>query len=244
VVWALPSTTAPAARRRATDAASAVALVWNAGAAPQVVVAPATWKMSLMPTGIPCSGPRRRPARASSVRSRAVARAPASSTDTHACTDSSRAAMACRHPSRSAVGDSVPSAMRRAASTTESDAGSFASMAKDHAGRGRALSRRRHRRKCGGAAFHSRGHFVTQPRKPRGKTDFVVREQALDSTSEGPLVQDLPPGRCTDQAGSRAGERYGVSVPSPPIRRTGHPILGLPGHTEVGTAPARYGRNR
>ena len=194
MVWTLPRTMAPAARRRATDVASAVAAVWKAGAAPQVVVMPATWKMSLIATGIPCSGPRRRPARASSVRSRAVARAPGSSTETHACTASSVAAMRCRHASSSADGVSAPSAMRREASETERSVGSFASMAKDHAGRARSLSRRRHTAESAvDSRSIRRGHFVTQPRKPRGKLGAGAREQAIDSTSDRSLVQDLPP---------------------------------------------------
>src|SRR5439155_34256 len=72
VVTVLPRMIAPAARRRATAAASAPGRVWAKGLAPPVVGMPATSKMSFTPTGTPCSGPRSFPARASARRSRAV----------------------------------------------------------------------------------------------------------------------------------------------------------------------------
>src|SRR5205807_2058735 len=64
VVWVLPRMTAPAARRRATAVESFEGRVWANSRAPAVVGMPATSKMSLIPIGTPCSGPRTPPARA------------------------------------------------------------------------------------------------------------------------------------------------------------------------------------
>src|SRR5438093_1128065 len=55
--------------------------------------------MSLMPSGTPCNGPSRRPARTSSSRRRAAARAPSASTVTQAFSSSSVAAIRRRHAS-------------------------------------------------------------------------------------------------------------------------------------------------
>src|SRR5580704_1620709 len=61
-VDSLPSTIAPAPRRRSTHTASAVAMLSINTFEWQVVGRPATSMMSLIPTGTPCSGPRGRPA--------------------------------------------------------------------------------------------------------------------------------------------------------------------------------------
>src|SRR5437867_988263 len=120
VVTVLPRTIAPAARSRVTAVASTLGRVWAKGRAPPVVGRPATSKMSLTPTGTPCSGPRSRPSRASASRSRAVARAPRSSTCAHALRPPSRARMRARHASTSSTGLKVPTRIAAAASRTPS----------------------------------------------------------------------------------------------------------------------------
>src|SRR5687768_4695016 len=124
VVAVLPRITAPAARSRATDAASRSGRVWKCGRAPAVVGMPATWKMSFTPPGTPCSGPSARPARTSSSRCRAAARAPASSTCTHAFNPPSSARMRARHASTRSADASMRSRTARAASATPSAVGS------------------------------------------------------------------------------------------------------------------------
>ncbi len=57
VVVTLPRITAPAARSRATEAASVPGRRWAKAAAPARVGIPATSKMSLSATGTPWSGP-------------------------------------------------------------------------------------------------------------------------------------------------------------------------------------------
>src|SRR5215469_10761425 len=61
-VASLPSTIAPAPRRRDTHTASAAATLSISTFEWHVVGRPATSMMSLMPTGTPCNGPRGRPA--------------------------------------------------------------------------------------------------------------------------------------------------------------------------------------
>ena len=63
---ALPMTTAPARRRRATIVASAVATLPAMAGLAAVVGTPATSMLSLIATVIPCSGPRTPSARSSS----------------------------------------------------------------------------------------------------------------------------------------------------------------------------------
>src|SRR5262245_9418835 len=124
VVTVLPSTIAPAARIRATAAASTPGRVWANARAPPVVGIPATSKMSFTPTGTPWSGPRRRPARASAWRSRAVASAPSASTWAHASSAPSSAAIRARPASTSATGLTAPVRTASAASLTPSAASS------------------------------------------------------------------------------------------------------------------------
>ena len=203
---------------------------------------PATWKMSLIATGIPCSGPRRRPARASSVRSRAVARAPDSSTETHACTAPSVAAMRCRHASSSADGESAPSAMRREAARRPRERSDRSRPWREGScgARPRAVKTTAHRRKCGGFAFPYKRAVRCPATEATREARLGRPEQAIDSTSASVLGTGLAPGTAVRIRQVRgAGERDGVSVPSPPTRRTEHPAFGLPGHTEVGRQAPR-----
>src|SRR5450756_1906351 len=79
----LPTTIAPAARRRCTASASAVARCPVKAASPQVVGRPATSKASFNVTGMPASGPSRSPrARASSIASASLRAASARVTTT------------------------------------------------------------------------------------------------------------------------------------------------------------------
>ncbi len=111
VVWVLPRMTAPAARSRATAPQSRVGRVWANSRAPAVVGIPATSKMSLMPTGTPCSGPRERPAVVSASRSRAAARAPSASRWAHASTWGSSARTRARQASTRATDEQTPRRM-------------------------------------------------------------------------------------------------------------------------------------
>src|SRR5437867_13114730 len=124
VVTVLPSTIAPAARMRATAAASALGRVCAKGRAPPVVGIPATSKISFTPTGTPCSGPQSRPARASASRSRATARAPSASTWAHASSAPSRARIRARQASTSSTGLTAPVRIASAASRASSRVGS------------------------------------------------------------------------------------------------------------------------
>src|SRR6185503_9811537 len=73
----LPSSTAPASRRRAATVESAAGLAPTSASEPAVVaILSAVSMLSLMRTGMPCSGPRSLPALRSA--SRASASAPAS----------------------------------------------------------------------------------------------------------------------------------------------------------------------
>jgi hypothetical protein len=75
-VWVLPRITAPARRSAATISASAVAgALFRRDLLFATVVMPATSMMSLMPIGMPCNGPRKRPALASWSSRSASARA-------------------------------------------------------------------------------------------------------------------------------------------------------------------------
>src|SRR5262249_53837734 len=85
---------------------------------------PATSKMSFTPTGTPWSGPRRRPARASASRSRAVAKAPSASTWAHASSAPSSASIRARQASTSATGLTAPVRTASAASLAPSAASS------------------------------------------------------------------------------------------------------------------------
>src|SRR5262245_45447653 len=125
VVTVLPSTIAPAARIRATAAASALGRVWANERAPPVVGMPATSKMSFTPTGTPWRLPRNRPARASASRSRATARAPSASTCAHAPISPSRARIRSRHAPTSSTGLATPARIASAASRAPSAAGSM-----------------------------------------------------------------------------------------------------------------------
>src|SRR5215467_1096943 len=116
---------APAARIRATAAASAVGRVWANVRAPPVVGIPATSKMSFTPTGTPWSVPRKRPPRASASRSRAIARAPAASTWAHAKSSPSSAPIRARHAPTSSTGLTAPARTASAASRTPSAVGSL-----------------------------------------------------------------------------------------------------------------------
>ena len=68
VVVSLPIGTAPAPRSRATEVASSVGVRVAHAGAPEVVGTPAASKMSFSATGTPCSGPMKRPSRASMSR--------------------------------------------------------------------------------------------------------------------------------------------------------------------------------
>ena len=70
-VEVLPRITAPAARQRSTASASSVGHARRRRREPQRVRTPRTSMTSLTETGMPCSGPRRRPARSSASRARA-----------------------------------------------------------------------------------------------------------------------------------------------------------------------------
>src|SRR5690242_3683027 len=54
----------------------------------------------------------------------------------------------------------------------------------------------------------------------------------------GPWYRTCPRDHVRIRQVRGTGERDGVSVPSPPIRRAEHPALGLPGHTVVDSARA------
>ena len=120
VVWSLPRTTAPAARSRATLTASTSGTTSTTPQLPARVGSPATWKISLMPTGTPWSGPRKPPWRASWSRSVAVAMAPSASTTAHARTTESRAAMRSRQAPTSTRLVVRPARTAAAASAAES----------------------------------------------------------------------------------------------------------------------------
>ena len=195
MVWTLPRTTAPAARRRATDVASAVAAVWKAGAAPHVVVMPATWKMSLIATGIPCSGPRRRPARASVgalARGRARARLVHRDPRVHRVVrrgDALQARLQQRGRRERAVRDAARGLGDREIGWLVRVHGEGSCGARPIA-----VKTTTHRRKCGGVAFHTKRAFRYPATEATRELGACAREQAIDSTSERSLVQDLPPG--------------------------------------------------
>src|SRR5438552_4103539 len=67
VVTVLPSKTAPAWRSRRTTVASCRAMLWAHSREPAAVGQSNTSKMSLMPIGIPCIGPRQRCCRSSAA---------------------------------------------------------------------------------------------------------------------------------------------------------------------------------
>ncbi len=108
-VCSFATTTAPAARNRATAGASAAAGGASASTfEPQRVGSPATSMRSFTPRATPCSGPRHRPCASSSVSAAAAASAPSRSRVTTALYGSaarrSRASVTC------SVGDSSPRA--------------------------------------------------------------------------------------------------------------------------------------
>ena len=84
VVTVLPMMTAPAERSRRTTVASWRATLSFQRREPAAVGRSKTSMMSLMPSGMPCSGPRHWPRRSSCSRSSAAARAPSRSTSTQA----------------------------------------------------------------------------------------------------------------------------------------------------------------
>ena len=141
VVWSLPRITAPAARSRATHAASSRGAVSAKPRAPAVVLSPAAWMMSFSPTGTPWRGPRNRPSRASPSSRRAASRAPGRSTTTQAWTCSSQASMRPRQASTRSTAESRPRRIAAAASTTDSSKGAVTGR-RPREGRRRARSRR------------------------------------------------------------------------------------------------------
>ena len=109
-VCSLATTTAPAARSRATAAASAVAGGASANTfEPHLVGSPATSNKSFTPSATPCSGPRHRPWASSSVSAAACARARSASRVTTrlygSAASRSRASLTC------SVGESSPDRM-------------------------------------------------------------------------------------------------------------------------------------
>ena len=100
----LPSSTAPASRKRATTGASAAAGVPRVVSEPWRVGKPAWSVLSLMVTGTPSSGPSGRPSRHRSADARAMARAPSRSTSWNAFRSGSRTSMRARACSATVTG--------------------------------------------------------------------------------------------------------------------------------------------
>ncbi len=116
VVVTFPSTIAPAARRRATDVASAAGCRWAKGPAPAVVGSPAASKMSFRATGTPWSAPHVLCVRASNSRWSAVRVAASRSRWTQALTTGSIASIRPRQAASRSTGDTVPARILRAIS--------------------------------------------------------------------------------------------------------------------------------
>jgi hypothetical protein len=115
-VVVLPTMTAPACRRRAVAVLSVEAGGTSENARlPHLVGIPATSNMSLIPTGIPCRGPRRRPSCSSRSRRSACVSAPSASTVTKACKWRSTARRRWSVELTSATELSSPSSMSAAA---------------------------------------------------------------------------------------------------------------------------------
>ena len=115
----LPSTTAPAARSRVTIAASRGTRLPTSASEPAVVsIASLVAMLSLSRTGIPCNGPRLRPARRSASRRAAISRASGLVSMT-ACRRGSRRPMRSRYASVSSTLLSAPDAISASSSGTE-----------------------------------------------------------------------------------------------------------------------------
>jgi hypothetical protein len=100
-VFVFPSTTAPAARSRATAVASRCGTWPASSGAPQVVRSDAVSMLSLMVTGRPCSGPRSSPRAAASSAAAASARARSASSVTTAFTTGFSRSIRSRYTSTS-----------------------------------------------------------------------------------------------------------------------------------------------
>jgi hypothetical protein len=98
---------APAWRSLAITAASAVATLSSRMREWQVVGSPATSMMSLTPTGMPCSGPRLRPAAISASAARAACIAASASSRTKACSVGSSDSIRASSAVSSSTGESV-----------------------------------------------------------------------------------------------------------------------------------------
>ena len=122
----VPRTIAPAARRRrVTSESSSETTSWKISDA-AVIGAPATAKMSLSATGMPCSGPRYPPLAISSAASRAAARASPASTVMKALSRPSSASTRARQASTRSTGESSRRSISRAAAAIESQCRSVA----------------------------------------------------------------------------------------------------------------------
>jgi hypothetical protein len=119
-VDSLPNTMAPAPRSRATHTASAVAILSIKILEWHVVGRPATSMMSLMPTGTPCSGPRRQPAAISASAALAASIAASPSRRMNTCSFGSRRSIRSSSAVINSTGESFRPAMARAASDAES----------------------------------------------------------------------------------------------------------------------------
>src|SRR5437867_10387896 len=208
---------APAARRRATAAASAPGRVWAKGLAPPVVGMPATSKMSFTPIGTPCSGPRRRPARASRWRSRAVARAPSASTKDHAVRRSSRPRIRARHASTRSMGLTRPARTPSAALRAPSRASSTEDI--EHLGHDLEAPERRHQIGARVAGPHVADELLrhlhagaegTIPRVAQPPADHVgnrdARHLVVEELGVAGAVQREDPDEDGDGRAARAGE--------------------------------------
>src|SRR4030095_5374035 len=106
-----PRLTAPASRRRCAAVHARAEVKYSRVLVPQEVGCPSRWQRSLKPTGTPWSGPRQRPAAASSSRRRAERSAPSSSSVMKARMRPSHLPTRSRHRSTASTGDSFPARM-------------------------------------------------------------------------------------------------------------------------------------
>ena len=137
VVTVLPISTAPACLSLETSGASQAAgcgrpVVASTASTdiPAAVGSPTTSTMSLIATGIPCSGPAKRPVSAQASSSAARARASEACTETNACRSPSEVSIRSRHSETSSV--AVVSRVRTAAAASTRVVGFSGTRARHH----------------------------------------------------------------------------------------------------------------
>ena len=119
-VVVLPSSTAPASRRRATTGESSVAGASDVVSDPLRVGHPVTSDRSLIDAGTPSSGPSAVPLRHRASLARACSSARSSSTRTNAPSSPSSARIRSSAPTAASTGESVPAAYAAARVSTSS----------------------------------------------------------------------------------------------------------------------------